>query len=138
MRRRMIKESKMKKVYPIILEPAKEGGYIVYVPDFDINTQGNDTAEALEMGRDVIETMGCLMEDEGKEIPVPTKIESINTPHIKALIDVDFDAYRKSIDNKAVKKTLTLPSWLNVAAEKEGINFSSVLQNALKEKLTHK
>jgi post-segregation antitoxin (ccd killing protein) len=50
-------------------------------------------------------------------------------------VDVDFIAYRKANENRAVKKTLTIPSWLNAEAEKAGINFSRVLQDALMQKL---
>lgn len=127
----------MKNAYPIILDPADEGGYVVYVPDFDIYTQGDDMADAMYMARDAISMMGCYQEDEGQNIPNPSSIDSIESESdkIKTLVDVDFDSYRKKNDNRAVRKNVTIPSWLNAEAEKAGINFSATLQNALKEQL---
>lgn len=52
-----------------------------------------------------------------------------------ALVDMDMLAYKQKYDNGAVKKTLSIPRWLDVLAEREGVNFSNVLQTALKEKL---
>ena len=125
----------MKSVYPIILTPT-ETGYYVTIPDLEINTQGNTLAEAMEMARDAIGLWGITQEDLGNPIPTPSQI----TPHhneneICTLVDVDFIAYRKANENRAVKKTLTIPSWLNAEAEKAGINFSRVLQDALMQKL---
>jgi predicted RNase H-like HicB family nuclease len=127
----------MKKAYPVVLTPAEEGGYIVYVPDFDIHTQGDDMADAMFMARDAISMMGCYREDEHQELPEPSLIDSIKVEsgEIKTLVDVDFDSYRKKNDNRAVRKNVTIPSWLNAEAEKAGINFSAALQNALKEQL---
>lgn len=127
----------MKNAYPIVLIPADEGGYVVYVPDFDINTQGDDMADAMYMARDAISMMGCYREDEHQGIPQPSSIDSVqaNPGEIKTLVDVDFDTYRKKNDNRAVRKNVTIPSWLNVEAEKAGINFSATLQGALKEQL---
>lgn len=127
----------MKQAYPIILMPAEEGGYIVYVPDFDINTQGEDIADAMYMARDAICMMGCYYQDEKKELPKPSNIASVQSKDgdIKTLVDIDFDAYRKRNDNRAVRKNCTIPSWLNEEAEKAGINFSATLQGALKEQL---
>ncbi len=56
----------------------------------------------------------------------------------KTLVDIDLDEYKKRLMNKAVKKTLSIPYYLNERAENEGINFSRVLQDALKENLNIK
>ena len=74
-------------------------------------------------------------EDENKEVPKPSKIEDIKTDGIVSLVVADTDEWRKLVDNKAVKKTLTIPSWLNTKAEKAAINFSQTLQDALCSKL---
>ncbi|MCQ4924958.1 type II toxin-antitoxin system HicB family antitoxin [Tissierella carlieri] len=128
----------MKKVYPIILTPG-EYGYTVTVPDLEINTQGTDVIDAIDMARDAIGLWGITEEDLGRKIPEPKTISMDLIAHysdeIVTLIDIDFIDYRKAIDRKTVRKNVTLPSWLNEAAEKEGINFSQVLQEALKEKL---
>ena len=123
-------------VYPAIFEPAEEGGYIVTVPDIPCCfTQGEDMADAIYMAEDVIAMMLADYEDEGKPVPVPSKIEDIKTSGIVSLVRADTDEWRKLVDNKAVKKTLSMPSWLNKKAEKAAINFSQLLQDALCQKL---
>ncbi len=128
----------MKRVYPIILIPA-EMGYVVYVPDLKINTEGIDIPNAIEMARDAIGLWGITEEDCGRDIPEPMTIEiekiEHNSDEIVTLVDVDFKEYRKANDIRTIRKNVTIPSWLNYAAEKEGINFSQVLQEALKERL---
>lgn len=127
----------MKKAYPIKLTLAKEGGYIVYVPDFDISTEGNDMVDAMFMARDAISMMGCYYEDKHQEIPEPSLISSmqVETGEVVTLVDVDFALYRKKNDTRAIRKNVTIPRWLNAEAEEAGINFSATLQNALKEQL---
>ena len=126
----------MKKAYPIVLIP-EEVGFTVYIPDFDINTQGNDFAEAIEMARDAIGIMGIDMEDDGNELPAPTAFRNIkvNADEIVTLVDIDFGEYRRKNELKAVKKNCTIPSWLCYEAEKANLNFSHVLQSALKREL---
>ena len=126
-----------KMVYPVVFTPAKEGGYDVYIPDFDKNTQGDDLADAIDMARDAIEMMGVYYEDEKKAIPPPTDINVIDKAGgVVTLISADFAAYRKKKETRVIKKTLSIPSWLNVEAEAAGINFSATLQEALKQKLS--
>ena len=126
----------MKYVYPVIFEDAEEGGYVVTVPDIPCTyTQGDDMADAIFMAQDVIAMMIADYEDSGKEIPKPSKIEDIKTNGIVSLVVADTDEWRKLVDNKAIKKTLTIPNWLNTKAEKAAINFSQVLQEALCKKL---
>lgn len=125
----------MKKAYPIILSKGKDG-YLVTIPDFNINTQGYSIAEAMDMARDAIGLMGIDMEDDNKTLPKPCSAKyDINKNDITTYVDVDFLEYRKRVDNRKVKKNCTIPYWLNVKAEKEGINFSKTLQDALIDKL---
>lgn len=126
----------MKAVYPVVFTKLSDG-YMAYIPDFDSNTQGASLAEAIEMARDAIGMMGIDKEDDGLEIPKPSESSSIQCKENEfvSMVDIDFLEYRKASDNRAVKKTLTIPSWLNARAEKEHINFSSVLQSALKQQL---
>jgi predicted RNase H-like HicB family nuclease len=126
----------LKKVYPIILTPA-EHGYVVHVTDLDIHTQGNDLADAIDMARDCIGLWGITEEDIGRSIPEPSPLlpKPARDNEIVSLVDIDFAAYRKAQDNRTVRKNLTIPGWLNVEAEKAGLNFSQVLQEALKEQL---
>ena len=76
------------------------------------------------------------MEEDNIPIPTTSKIDAIKTNDIVSLIACDTIEYRKLYDNKAVKKTLTIPNWLNTEAEKRDINFSSVLKEALIEKIS--
>lgn len=127
----------MKGVYPILLSPG-EDFVLVTIPDFDVNTQGTDLSEAIEMARDAIGLMGIDMQDHGEEIPAATPMSAIqkeSEDDIVTLVDVDFMEYRKKNDMKVVKKNCTIPSWLNYAAEQAGINFSNLLAEAIKNKL---
>lgn len=126
----------MRIAYQIILTPDTQG-YIVTVPDFNCNTQGRDIADALFMARDVIGGMGITMQDLGKDIPEPGSANfTVGEKDILTYVDVDFTEYRKRIENKRIKKTLTIPSWLNEKAEAEHINFSRVLEDALISRLS--
>ncbi len=127
----------MKNVYPIILTQG-EKFVVVYVPDFDINTQGETMADAIEMARDAIGLVGIDMEDDGELLPEPTNLFDVKTEDEKSivtLVDVDFSEYRRKNDLRTVKKNCTIPSWLNFEAERAGVNFSAVLQTALKKEL---
>jgi len=111
---------------------------VVYIPDFNINTQGNSEADAMAMARDAIGLIGIDMEDECEELPVPTLLSDIKPKKksdIVTLVDVDFSEYRRKNDMRAVRKNCTIPSWLSYEAEKAGINFSAILQTALKHEL---
>ena len=126
----------MKQAYPITI--TKDSSfYVVYIPDFDLNTQGESVAEAMEMARDVIGMTGCYLEDEKRALPDPSPIDAIRVSigTIITLIDVDFKEYRRRHDNRTVRKNLTIPSWLNEEAEAAGLVFSEVLKTALKHEL---
>lgn len=125
----------MKYVYPAIFEN-DDGKIGVSVPDIPgCFTFGDDMAEALLMAEDAIAMMLVQYENEGQSVPVASSISDIKTDGIVSLVLADTEKWRKQFDNKAVKKTLTIPSWLNSLAEKEGLNFSQVLQEALQSKL---
>ncbi len=126
----------MKNSYPIVLTP-DEKGYTVFIPDFNINTEGDSLTEAIEMARDAIGLMGIDMEDDGESIPPARSAKDIKPARgeIVSLVDVDFTEYRRKSETKTVKKNCTLPSWLCYEAEKANINFSQLLQTALKKEL---
>lgn len=95
---------------------------------------------AVEMARDAIELKCVSMEDDGMEIPLPSEIGSLDANSgtfaedgttVISLVDIDSGEYRRKIDTKAVRKNVTIPSWLNYEAEHAGINISRVLQEAL-------
>ena len=128
----------MKNAYPVIMTQGKEF-IVVFVPDFNINTQGKDVPDAIEMARDAIGLMGIDIEDDGEALPQASNIADIQAKapsgSIVSLVDVDFTEYRRKNDMRAVKKNCTIPSWLNFAAERAGINFSATLQAALKKEI---
>lgn len=128
----------MKNAYPVIMTQGKEF-IVVFVPDFNINTQGKDVPDAIEMARDAIGLMGIDIEDDGEALPQASNIADIQAKapsgSIVSLVDVDFTEYRRKNDMRAVKKNCTIPSWINFAAERAGINFSATLQAALKKEL---
>ncbi len=123
----------MKYAFPAIFDE-DDGSIAVEFPDLkNCFTQGENTVDALEMASDVLSAKLVFMEDNGEVIPNPTPIEQLNLEEgqYSTLIMADTLAYRKANSTKAVKKTLTIPSWLNEAAEKKSVNFSQVLQEAL-------
>lgn len=128
----------MKNSYPVILTPDNDG-YIVYIPDFSINTEGDSVTDAIEMARDAIGIMGIDMEDNGETLPQPSPLADVQTEapsdSIVSLVDVNFGEYRRKNDMRTVKKNCTIPSWLNFEAERAGVNFSAILQAALKNEL---
>lgn len=126
----------MKQAYPIIVK--RDVKYcVVFIPDFELNTQGETIAEAMEMARDAIGMAGCYLMDEGREIPTASLLNNTvaEAGELLTLVDVDFSEYRRKHSNRAIRKNLTIPYWLNEAAEAAGLNFSAVLQKALKREL---
>jgi predicted RNase H-like HicB family nuclease len=124
----------MKLVYPVIL--TKDGKYLlVSVPDCDIDTQGKNLAEAIEMARDAISIWCVCEQDAGHKLPTPSDLSSLKTDkdQLTTLVDVDVDAYRRILDNRTIRKNLTIPARLNSFAEANNINFSQVLKDALEQ-----
>ena len=121
--------------YPVILEP-EEVGYSVYVPDIKgCATQGENMEDVFEMVQDAI---GLMLEDvQEKDFPTPSKPEDIKLTGKQFVIMVPFDslAYEQKYNTKPVKKTLSIPAWLNSLAEENHINFSHLLKTALCDKL---
>ena len=126
----------MKKVYPVVFTQLPDG-YTAYVPDFDIDTQGDDLAHAISMARDAIGLMGIDMQDDKKALPKPSPAEAIAVKpgEVISLVDIDFASYRRAHERRTVRRNVSLPSWLNEEADRAGINVSAVLQTALKQEL---
>ena len=123
--------------YPAVFTP-EDGGYSVDFPDLEgCYTCGDSLPEALEMAQDVLSMTLTLLEDERKPIPAPSGVEETRheAGEFVNLILADTAAYRKKTSNQAVKKTLSIPQWLNTAAEAANVNFSQTLQEALTAKL---
>ncbi len=126
----------MLKIYPAIFEKDPVG-YGVYFPDIEgATTQGADLSEALEMASDVLGIQLAWNIENNLPLPKPSEINSLTiNPKLQfaSLVTVDLKDYLK--DSKSDKKTIKIPHWLNVRAEKEGINFSKTMTEALMEKL---
>ncbi len=129
----------MKKMYPVIFTQTNDC-VLVEVPDLQILTEGKDMESAIEMARDAISVTIVSMEDNQELIPTPTKMSDVDISHgtfselgesFSSLVDTDVDEYRKKIETKPVRRNVSLPSWLNHAADISGINVSKVLQEAL-------
>lgn len=126
-----------KYIYPAIF--AKEGEvYTVRFPDLEsCYTQGDDLQDAYDMASDVLCLTLYNLEEEKAPIPPASETAAIKTgkDEFVSLVTCDTLEYRQYYDNRAVKKTLSIPAWLNTMSEREGINFSAVLQAALKSEL---
>ena len=126
-----------KYAYPAIFTP-EETGYSIVFPDLEgCYTCGDTLEEGLEMAQDALALVLYGYEKEGRKIPAPSKIDALSVVEgeFVSYVACDTIAYRKMYNNKAVKKTLTLPEWMNEEAMLAGINFSQVLQEALLQKL---
>lgn len=131
-----VRRMKKKRVaYPVLIKKGSEM-YLARIPDLDRMTQGYDFADAMDMARDCIGLWAVQLQSEGKEMPKENTVPyTVEDDEVLTYVDIDFEEYKRKNDNRAVKKNCTIPSWLAYQAEQEGINFSQVLQEALKEKL---
>lgn len=133
----------MKEAYPVFIKQ-HNNDFLVYVPDWNIYTEGSSFADAIAMARDAIGLKGIDFLEEQKDLPevsTPEKAVRLATADADedfdftsgtlTFVDVDFTAYRNKLRNRAVKKNCTIPYWLNEKAEQMGINFSQTLQEAL-------
>lgn len=128
----------MKYVYPAIFKPLENNDFFIKVPDLPgCMTEGKNLLDALDMAQDAISMWLCDAEDKNEPIPAASSIFDLSCDKTEFvnLITVDTIDYRNLNDSRSIKKTLTIPNWLNTRAEKAGINFSQVLQTALKEYL---
>lgn len=130
----------MKLVYPAVFSPLGEmGGYCVTFPDLPgCVTQGNNLADAIIMAVDA--ASGWILDEleDGNPEPKTSKLSDIkmeNEDDFVNLVALNMDSYAENYGQKAIRKNCTIPAWLNTMSEKENINFSAVLQEALVEKL---
>ncbi|MGN0574474.1 MAG: type II toxin-antitoxin system HicB family antitoxin [Ruminococcus sp.] len=134
----------MLSVYPACFYKEKEGGYSVIFPDLDhLSTCGDTLENAIEMAVDCLAGYLYTAKQEGETVPEPSDMSSIDVNEeyndyesaFVNMVAVDVAEYAKKHFEKSVKKTLTIPSWLNEIAVANNVNFSQVLQSALKEQL---
>jgi predicted RNase H-like HicB family nuclease len=124
-------------IYPAIFE-FNDDGISVEFPDLPgCLTCGDTIEEAAQNAKEALGLHLYSMEQDGDSIPEPTSVTTIKpkSNQVVMLIEVWMPIFRDTIENKAVKKTLTIPKWLDDLAQQHKVNFSHLLQNALKEKL---
>ena len=123
--------------YPALFHKSEEGGFWISFPDFpECFTEGDDMNQAYEM---TVEALGLALvnrKEEKEEIPDPSDLDKIqNEDGTIVIVEFDMLEYQRKHNSKAVKKTLSIPEWLNEEAVSMGVNFSQVLQEALMSKL---
>lgn len=123
--------------YPAVFTYAEGQEIAVTFPDLDAATSGTDQNDALLSAR---ELLGCVlfgMEEDGETIPSPSELKSLKLEENETcqLVDVFMPSIRMAQTNRSINRTVTLPAWLNAAALENNINFSAVLQKALKAEL---
>ena len=123
--------------YPALFHKSEEGGFWISFPDFpECFTEGDDMKQAYEM---TVEALGLALvnrKEEKEEIPDPSDLDKIqNEDGTIVIVEFDMLEYQRKYNSKAVKKTLSIPEWLNEEAVSMGVNFSQVLQEALMSKL---
>lgn len=135
--------------YPAVFVREDDGKYSVLFPDLNSATCGDNLNDALEMAQDCMAGLVYTAQKSGEPLPEASdmsqellqstcaEMEADPKNAFINLIAVDVEAYARQHFQKSVKKTLSIPQWMNDAAEKQGINFSKVLQEALTEKLAH-
>ena len=126
----------MKLIYPAVFKPFTDqsGGYVVEFPDLPgCVTEGKDLEQAIEMGIDAASGWILGELEDGERIPSASDYSEIDAEDgcmINMLL-LDIEAYEEKYGEKAVRKNLTIPAWLNTFAEKNNLNFSKILQDAL-------
>lgn len=129
----------MKYNFPAVFHAEPEGGYSIFFPDIEgCYSQGETIQECCEMAEDALNLILWDMEESKTPISAPTPIKQIQEQYpddIVTLVKADTLAYRRLYDTKAVKKTLSIPRWLDTLAQEHGINFSNILQQALMKEL---
>ena len=138
---------KRRVAYPVFIKQAATE-CLVYIPDLEIYTEGEDLADAIAMARDAIGLKLIDFMDEKTTFPDASGPEEAlikakqdadelfdYSDGLLTFVDVDVQAYHNKLRNRAVKKNCTIPYWLNEEAEKQGINFSKALQDALIQNL---
>ena len=126
-----------KYVFPAIFTPEENGTYSIIFPDLEgCYTCGDNLEDGVEMAEDALALVLYGYEKERRTIPSPSKRTelAVNGSEFVNYIACDTMAYRKRFSTKAIKKTLTIPEWMNEESNALGLNFSQVLQDALLQK----
>lgn len=123
--------------YPAVFTYEEGQEISVFFPDLDVATSGENEDDALLSARELLGVVLSGLEEDGEVIPKASSLRDVVVEENEkvVLIDVFMPSYRMANVNRSVNRTVTLPAWLNAAALEVNLNFSQVLQEALKEKL---
>lgn len=123
--------------YPAVFTYEEGQEIAVFFPDLDVATSGENEDDALLSARELLGVVLSGLEEDGEVIPKASSLRDVVVEKNEkvVLIDVFMPSYRMANVNRSVNRTVTLPAWLNAAALEVNLNFSQVLQEALKEKL---
>lgn len=124
--------------YPAEFIKEDDGTFFVRFPDIDgCFTSGETLDEAIMMGEDALNLMLWDMEESGEKIPKPSSIEDLKSEEggFFSMVGADVASYKIKHGNKSIKKSISLPQWLNDLAVANNVNFSETLKNALLLKL---
>ena len=128
----------MKYTYPAHFYQENDGRFSVVFVDFELSTFGDNLSDAICMAADAAAGRILSLLNDGEKLPEPSNIKKIKlkeTNSFVSMVYIDLESLKVNHDESSVKKTLTIPSWLNKAAEKKKINFSATLKDALIEKI---
>ena len=126
--------------YPAIVTFYDDGGTETYFPDLDVYTCNDDDTNLVGYAKELLYLTMNGLEEDGEEIPVPTPLNELELEENEKsiLVEVFMPPFRLRNKNKSVKKTLSIPAWINEMAMEYDINFSQVLQDGLKKELNIK
>ena len=123
----------MLKIYPAVFHN-EDNAYWVEFPDLEgCNSCGDTLEETMENAQEALGLYLVALLESDQQLPAASDIHDVESDDVVSYVSVDIDKYRRS--TKAVKKTLSLPEWLAVEAEKRNISLSKVLQEGLKNQL---
>lgn len=127
-----------KSIYPAIFHQDEDGGYWVEFPDLlGCVTEGDTLEEAMAMAEDALGIYLSTCKEKGEQVAPPSDPAQVTFEGLGFVSPVVYDeaAYLRRTDNRSVKKTLTIPGWLNTLAKEHNLNFSNLLQNAIRREL---
>lgn len=134
-----------KVIYPVLIKKFGKD-FLVYIPDLDIKTEGENEFDAIRMARDAISLMVMELQDGREQVPEPSDAEKAVSKAkadadedldfsdgLLTFVDADIAAYRQKYGNRYIRKNCTIPYWMSQEADSLGINYSRVLQDALEK-----
>ncbi|MCF0132562.1 MAG: type II toxin-antitoxin system HicB family antitoxin [Blautia sp.] len=124
-------------LYPAVFKYSENEDIAILFPDLDVATSGENEIDALKSARELLGITMFGLEEDGDPIPAPSSIADLKCEEAErsVLVDVYMPSIRLANVNKSVNRTVTLPAWLNALAIEHNINFSHLLQSAIKQQL---